>query len=440
MRLIFKCPINPDYGRNAEGLLVNTSRKIRRLALAMLVASTSTSTVLTTGCASSNGGFSLSSVNPFSGNSETVGSQSNPSPLRSVATSTKNAWGKSKNAVTGIFKGETAQEKALAARQAESNVDPLRLDRKTNVGPEVYVANGRLWESTGNRQKAMESYVKALEVKPNDGKALAAIARLHHSSDEHTKAIDFFSRAISQEPEEATLHNDLGLTYAKSGNKAAAVASLTRALEISPGTSRYANNLATIKFDLGKTDEAFAVLKENNKPAVAHYNMAYLYQERGQTDDAKMHLTEAMKYKNEGSIDSSIARAVNRSQEMLAKLEGGKATPASAVKPPQTAIVKSTPAQLPAATIRQTSQSTDKNSKLSVTPALASNASPSSTTESKSRKRVQASFATARLGSKTEPVVKPAAKPVAETKAAAPSEAPKSAGGFTLPPGFGTAK
>jgi tetratricopeptide (TPR) repeat protein len=422
------------------------SKKIRRLALALTITGSS---MLSTGCMSPSG-FSLSSANPFA--KETPGQAAGTSPLKSVATSTKNAWGKSRDAVTGIFKGQTAQEKAVAKREAESDVDPLRLDRKTDVGPEVFVANGRLWESTGNRQKAMESYTKALEVKPNDAKALASIARLHHGGGDHAKAIEFFQKAIQQDPEESTLHNDLGLTYSKSGNNQAAVASLTTALKMDPGTSRYANNLATVKFDQGKSDEALSVLMENNKPAVAHYNMAYLFQERGQVDDAKKHLSEAVKYKNEGRVDSSIARAVNRSQEMLAKLEGPKSGPNSAPGmvpgvvpgvapsavpgglPANTAIAKSqapaaseTIPQLPtptrtSVTIRQTSQAMDKNSRIAVKPAGGKGSSTSN-------KRVQANFATARLGSKTEPVAK--------TPSVGPAAKPATAGAFTLPPGFG---
>ena len=319
------------------------SKKICRLALALTI--TGSSMMLSTGC-TSPGGFSLASANPFA--KDTTSKATGSSPLKSVAASTKNVWGKSRDAVAGVFKGHSAQEKAIAKQEVESKVDPLRLDHKTDVGPEVFVANGRLWESTGNRQKAMESYTKALEVKPNDAKALASIARLHHSSGDHAKAIEFFQKAIQQDPEESTLYNDLGLTYSKSGNNQAAVDSLVTALKMDPGTSRYANNLATVKFDLGKTDEAFSVLMENNKPAVAHYNMAYLYQEHGKLDDAKKHLSEAVKYKNQGRVDSSVARAVNRSQEMLAKLEGPKSKAVPGAVAADTAIAKSqTPAPIP---------------------------------------------------------------------------------------------
>ena len=367
--------------------------------------------VLSTGC-STTGGLSGASSKMMA-------------PLQSVATTTKNAWGKSRDAVTGAFKGDAAKRQSVVTNEVESNVDPLRLDRKTEVGPEVYVANGRLWESTGNRQKAMESYTKALEVKPNDAKALASIARLHHAAGNHPKAIEFFQKAIEQDPQESTLHNDLGLTLSKAGNNAAAVASLSKALEIDPGTSRYANNLASVKFDIGESDAALKVLLDNNKPAVAHYNMAYLYQQHGQINDAKKHLTEAVKYKSEGHIDSTIARAVNRSQEMLAKLDGGK----SRALPPKTVIAKT---DVPAAkqadvTIRQTSQSVDKSGKVSVKTAVAkeSNAADTPTPS----KRVQANFATARLGSKTVPV---------ETSESTKKSEPSSA--FALPPGFGPAQ
>ncbi|QDT12035.1 tetratricopeptide repeat protein [Planctomycetes bacterium K23_9] len=364
--------------------------------------------ILTAGCVSPSG--------------LALNSGKNTSPFQAVATSTKNAFGKSRDAVAGVFGRGSSQANSVAKKEVQSDVDPLRLDRKTDVGPEVFVANGRLWESTGNRQKAMESYTKALEAAPNDPKALASIARLHQSANNYPKAIEFFQKAIQQDPDDSVLHNDLGLTLSKSGNNPAAVASLTRALEIAPGTSRYANNLASVKFDIGKSDEALKVLLDNNKPAVAHYNMAYLYQEGGQLNEAKKHLNEAVKYKNQGQTDSSIARAVNRSQQMLAKIDSSRPS----ALPPNTAIAKT---QLPKASakqvmVRQTSQSVAKDGSANVKTAVAKESSSPTAGPSK---RVNASFATARLGSKTVAVQKPAAKP---------ADPPKTSGAFELPPGL----
>ncbi len=390
---------------------MNTSKQLRRLALALTISGSTM--ILAPGCTSPDG---------LSGKS---GAQA--SPLRTVTQSTKNAWTTSRNAVAGVFK---RKDTTVVTNEVKSSVDPLRLDKKTEVGPEVFVANGRLWESSGNRQKAMESYTKALSVKPNHPQALASIARLHNSGGNYPEAINFFNKAIQQDPKDSTLYNDLGLTLNKSGDTAGAVAALTKALEISPGTSRYGNNLASVKFELGETASALKVLQETNKPAIAHYNMAYLFEQKGQLDQARKHLNEAIKYKNEGQIDSSIARAVNRSQELLAKIGGGTpATTPSATKPSNTAIVKST---VPTtgktqAMIRQTSQAVDKTGGINVLPAMAKQAKTEA--QELSNRRVQANFATARLGPKTETTQSSDAEKAAD--------APQSLGAFSLPPGFG---
>ena len=256
---------------------MTTQTKIRRALLASLLAG---STIFATGCTNGRS-FSLASLNPFSAQKISQ----NKADGESAIAKSKDVLDRSKKAVTGVF-----ADKSDSKKKTVSNVDPLRLDHKSKVGPEVFVANGRLWESTGNSKKAMESYVRALEVKENDHGALASIARLHFKDGNNKQAIEFFQRAIKQKPNDPSLHNDLGLTYSKAGNHSSASMMLERALELSPGVSRYANNLASVKFKAGDSAGAYKVLASNNKPAVAHYNMAYLHHKSGQLNLSLIHI------------------------------------------------------------------------------------------------------------------------------------------------------
>ncbi len=300
-------------------MIVNRPIKNRRALLATLL--TGSLVLSATGCANRTGSR-FASLNPFS-KSTPAATQTSPGVTESIAQGTKTVWRKSGEAVTGLF--ASAKQKTDPA-EAGSDVDPLRLDREVEVDPEVLVANGRLWESTGNLQKAMENYTKALEREPNYPDALTNIARLHFRQGNHTQAADFFGRSIKQNPKDAGLYNDLGLTLSKMGNYAAAQQTLSRALELAPRTSRYANNLASVKFESGDQDGAFTVLKANNKPAVAHFNMAYLHFKAGETKDAQEHLTNVMKFATDATQDASVKQAVDRAREMLAQLSGPQAT------------------------------------------------------------------------------------------------------------------
>ena len=397
----------------------------------------------------------LSSMNPFGGSKSASTSKRNND---SFVSKTKGVFVRSRDAVANTFSRKPSNAEKIAS-EVKSDVDPLRLDNKPDVGPDVFVANGRLWESTGNSQKAMESYTRALKIAPNDPDALASIARLQFREENFKQAANFFQQAIKVNAEDAGLHNDLGLAQSKLGETGAATMSLTRALELSPGMSRYANNLASVKFDSGDAAGAYKVLASNNAPAIAHYNMAYLHQKQGQLNKSREHLQEALKYENLGKTDSSIARAVSRSKELLASLDG------PAAMKPGTAIANSKPTvttppatlgQKTGETIRQTSQSSTGEKVLNVkpasvqvpTPELPPSTLPASTDArlpsaakatmpksdvstdgytSAAKRSTPARFATARLGATKVEKSEPAASQPANSGSTGP---------FTLPAGF----
>lgn len=235
----------------------------------------------------------------------------------SIAGGAKNAATKSRDTVAGWFGG--GKDKSLIPEGDET--DPTSLAHKAEVTPKVFVANGRLWESTGNYEKAMESYAKALGKEPNHADALAHIARLHFRQKNHDQAAKFFSQAIEENPKDAGLYNDLGLTLSKLGNHGAAATTIEQALRLSPGSSRYANNLASVRFESGDASGALEVLVKNNKPAVAHYNMAYLHYKHGQASESTRHLNMALTYQPQAETDAATKRAVERSRELLVQVE-----------------------------------------------------------------------------------------------------------------------
>ncbi len=348
---------------------MNVNRRARRNALtAFLVGCTSISSV---GCAT--GGMSLASLNPFKKASSTVsatpeepGVSAKLAAMRQTATgqvssmgmATKNAVSKTKNGITGLFTGKKTATDANG--NAVTADDPTRLDTPASAGPDVFVAQGQLWETTGDFTKAMQSYTRALETEPKNAGALASIARLHFRQEQYQPAADYFKRAIEQNPNDAGLHNDYGLTQAKLGDMAGATQSISKALTLSPGTSRFANNLANVKYDSGDSQGALAVLMQHNKPAVAHFNMAFLHYKAGKLPEAKTHLSEVVKYEPQAASDSAVGKAVARSKEMLATIEGpatriAQAAPQAYAAANQVMNAFQQPTQQPTATAPATS-------------------------------------------------------------------------------------
>jgi Flp pilus assembly protein TadD len=100
------------------------------------------------------------------------------------------------------------------------------------------------------------------------------------------------------------------LCFARQKQWQRATESLNKAVELQPGNPKYRNNLATVMVELGRTDEALKQLAAVNNEAVAHYNLAYLLQQKGQSSLAVMHLQQAV------SKDPSLGAA----HDMLAQL------------------------------------------------------------------------------------------------------------------------
>lgn len=194
----------------------------------------------------------------------------------------------------------------------------------TNVqshGTEMMVAQGALWETSGDIEKALHYYNMALGNEPNNLSALASMARLKMRQENYSDACKFFETAIEQSPSDAALHNDLGLARAKLGDIEGATAAIGMAVELAPGKSRFVNNLANVMFDAGDRAGAFATLGKSNSPAVANFNMAYLYFRVGDYVLTKQHLQEAIRHEHESMQDVGAAQAVARSREMLIRID-----------------------------------------------------------------------------------------------------------------------
>ena len=231
------------------------------------------------------------------------------STLRKVRGEIADLWGTASEGNSETEETVSQKEKGIHGNNVQS------------LGAEMMVAQGALWETSGDLEKALDYYNMALCNEPNNLSALASMARLKMRQESYPDACKFFESAIEQSPSDAALHNDLGLARAKSGDTEGAIAAIGKAVELAPGKSRFANNLANVMFDAGDKANAFATLGKNNSPAVANFNMAYLYFRGGDYALAKQHLREVIRHEPESMHDLGAAQAVARSREMLIRID-----------------------------------------------------------------------------------------------------------------------
>ena len=203
--------------------------------------------------------------------------------IKSMGTVVTSAMGKAKNAVVSPF-----------ATKAVENEDETSLaNMPTNLGPEIWITNGLLYESQGNHNRALDNYTKALEIEPNNLAALQSTARLYVKQQQYAPAIDFFNRAVAVS---ATAPNYAELANAQQqlGKIPEAQASIQKAIELEPTSTRYRNTMAGMLVAQGRSDEAIQQLEQVFPSAVANYNVAYLHFVNKNMAGAQQHLQAAL--------------------------------------------------------------------------------------------------------------------------------------------------
>jgi tetratricopeptide (TPR) repeat protein len=222
--------------------------------------------------------------------------------LSTMGTAVTSAYGKAKSSITSAWSGSSPTA-------TEETANP-----KPTLGPEIFVANGQLYESTGQYTKALDNYSKALEVEPKNASALLAMARLHQRQNEHAKAVEFFKKASEVNPADAQVFNEIGNCLAKQGQLVNARQEIQKAVNLQPKNRVYRMSMAGILLEEGKSDEALSELAQVDPPAMANYQMASLYFGRQNIPAAQQHLSTALQ------IDPNLQPA----RDLLNQMGGGQ--------------------------------------------------------------------------------------------------------------------
>jgi Tfp pilus assembly protein PilF len=214
------------------------------------------------------------------------------------------SWKKTTGAISGAF--------ATKSQPSLPENDPLRLDKMPKkIGAEVYVGAARLLENHGNFSEAEEKYREALRAEPKDLNALIGLARLHDRQGQAEKAIELYQKAAQAHPTSALVFNDLGLCHRRTRQLDKSLAAFRRAVDLQGDNAKYRNNLAGALVEAGRVDEAYKELAAVNPPAVAHYNLAHLLEQKSQRAAAIQHLQQAL------AIDANLTPARDMLNQFL---------------------------------------------------------------------------------------------------------------------------
>jgi len=222
----------------------------------------------------------------------------------SFAKGVSSAWDKTTNKLTSL----TDKNKATSPAD-----DPVSLAGKTpEPNLKTHTAWAKLLETSGNNEEADEHYRQALAIDPTNLEALLGRAHLIDRQGKLVEATGLYELACQHHPNESRAFNDLGLCLARQHKLTDSLTALNRAAQLQPRRKLYRNNLATVLAELSRHDEAYSHLEAVHGPAVAHYNMGFLLNKKGETETAAFHFQSAAK------ADPNLISAQRWAEHLLA--------------------------------------------------------------------------------------------------------------------------
>ena len=165
-------------------------------------------------------------------------------------------------------------------------------------------------------EEAIESYNKAIELRPDYDLAYNNIGIAYYNKGILDEAISCYKKALEINPRYAFAHNNLGNAYKNKGMLDEAISCYKKALEINPRYAFTYNNLGIAYNNRGLFDEAIKCHKKalelDNRFILAHNNLGTAYRYQGNSDEAircykkALHLNprDAVSHTNLGAVYS----------------------------------------------------------------------------------------------------------------------------------------
>ena len=197
--------------------------------------------------------------------------------------------GSLKNAATAVSEAFAFKPRVVPA------ADPTDLDYVPDtIKPSLFLSAAALHEQQGQFEAAEKQYQKLLANEPTNRAGLIGLARLKHRQGNLEKSIEIYGIAAKHHGDDPVVLNDLGLCLARAGRSAEAITYLQNAIRLNPDSLMYRNNLAAILVESNRSQEAVSTLAKSYGPAVANYNVGYLLNQHGKSQEATAYFVEAL--------------------------------------------------------------------------------------------------------------------------------------------------
>jgi serine/threonine-protein kinase len=194
----------------------------------------------------------------------------------------------------------------------------------------VYVTLGRIHDSDGKYELALQEFQRALQLDPRNADALIGIAHAYESAGRIPDAEAAYKKAIAFRPDYWDGYNNLGVFYDRHDRYDEGIAELQHAVELTPDNSRVYLNLAAVYIDTGDAKhypEAEQALKKSielSPTYPAYANLGYLYTQQNKNAEAAAALEKALQMNDKdflvwGNLMLAYQGLGNKEKEAMAR-------------------------------------------------------------------------------------------------------------------------
>ena len=186
------------------------------------------------------------------------------------------------NFLGAVYTGLGQKDEAITSYRKALEINPDNATTHNNLGVAL--------NSLGRHKEAVSCFQKALELNPDYTVAHMNLANNLNTIGKYEEAVASYERALELNPDHADTHNNLGAALNSLGRYGDAAVSFKKAVEINPASAEAHNNLGATLNSLGRYEEAVAschrAVKLNARFPEAHMNLGNSLSAMGKYEEA----------------------------------------------------------------------------------------------------------------------------------------------------------
>ncbi|HEX8142461.1 MAG TPA: tetratricopeptide repeat protein [Pyrinomonadaceae bacterium] len=207
------------------------------------------------------------------------------------------------NRLRRLNERDVAKFESAPTMRVSDNVQMDERSPSTQGTGREHLMNGRALLSTGRVNEAIGELSLAASLDPGlSGEANGLLGLAYDQKGMRERARESYERAMRDAPEDAQTLNNLGFSLYQNGNYRAAVDRLKRAARLAPADQRILNNLALAQCRLGKYDDAYRNFARAGGELTGRLNTAALLERMGRDEEAIRYYEAARKLEPNSSI------------------------------------------------------------------------------------------------------------------------------------------